>query len=160
MGDSLLRLEATDIYAGYGKIEVLHGASVRAAAGEIVCIIGPNGSGKSTLLKTVFGLIKPTRGTVRFDGKDITRLDPEQKAPLGIAFIPQGRNVFPSLTVRENLEMGGAVLDSEKAVRLAIEEALEAYPLLRRKSGIGPGTSPAAKGRSSRLPGPTWSSRA
>ncbi|HNU86354.1 MAG: ABC transporter ATP-binding protein [Pseudomonadota bacterium] len=133
MGDSLLRLEATDIYAGYGKIEVLHGASVRAAAGEIVCIIGPNGSGKSTLLKTVFGLIKPTRGTVRFDGKDITRLDPEQKAPLGIAFIPQGRNVFPSLTVRENLEMGGAVLDSEKAVRLAIEEALEAYPLLRRK---------------------------
>jgi len=133
LGDSLLRLEATDIYAGYGKIEVLHGASVRAAAGEIVCIIGPNGSGKSTLLKTVFGLIKPTRGTVRFDGKDITRLDPEQKAPLGIAFIPQGRNVFPSLTVRENLEMGGAVLDSEKAVRLAIEEALEAYPLLRRK---------------------------
>lgn len=133
MGDSLLRLEATDIYAGYGKIEVLHGASVRAAAGEIVCIIGPNGSGKSTLLKTVFGLIKPTRGTVRFDGKDITRLDPEQKVPLGIAFIPQGRNVFPSLTVRENLEMGGAVLDSEKAVRLAIEEALEAYPLLRRK---------------------------
>ena len=133
MGDSLLRLEATDIYAGYGKIEVLHGASVRAAAGEIVCIIGPNGSGKSTLLKTVFGLIKPTRGTVRFDGKDITRLDPEQKAPLGIAFIPQGRTVFPSLTVRENLEMGGAVLDSEKAVRLAIEEALEAYPLLRRK---------------------------
>jgi ABC-type branched-subunit amino acid transport system ATPase component len=133
LGDSLLRLEATDIYAGYGKIEVLHGASVRAAAGEIVCIIGPNGSGKSTLLKTVFGLIKPTRGTVRFDGKDITRLDPEQKVPLGIAFIPQGRNVFPSLTVRENLEMGGAVLDSEKAVRLAIEEALEAYPLLRRK---------------------------
>jgi len=133
LGDSLLRLEATDIYAGYGKIEVLHGASVRAAAGEIVCIIGPNGSGKSTLLKAVFGLIKPTKGTVRYEGRDITRLDPEQKVPLGIAFIPQGRNVFPSLTVRENLEMGGAVLDSEKAVRLAIEEALEAYPLLRRK---------------------------
>jgi len=133
LGDSLLRLEATDIYAGYGKIEVLHGASVRAAAGEIVCIIGPNGSGKSTLLKAVFGLIKPTKGTVRYEGRDITRLDPEQKVTLGIAFIPQGRNVFPSLTVRENLEMGGAVLDSEKAVRLAIEEALEAYPLLRRK---------------------------
>lgn len=129
----MLRLEATDIYAGYGKIEVLHGASVRAAAGEIICIIGPNGSGKSTLLKTVFGLIKPTRGAVSFDGKDITRLDPEQKVPLGIAFIPQGRNVFPSLTVRENLEMGGTVLNSEKAVRLAIEEAVEAYPLLKKK---------------------------
>ena len=129
----MLRLEASDIYAGYGKIEVLHGASIRAAAGEIICIIGPNGSGKSTLLKTVFGLIKPTRGTVSFDGRDITRLDPEQKVPLGIAFIPQGRNVFPSLTVRENLEMGGTVLNSEKAVRLAIEEAVETYPLLKRK---------------------------
>jgi ABC-type branched-subunit amino acid transport system ATPase component len=129
----MLRLKAKDIYAGYGKIEVLHGASIRAAAGEIICIIGPNGSGKSTLLKTVFGLIKPTNGTVSFDGKDITRLDPEQKVPLGIAFIPQGRNVFPSLTVRENLEMGGTVLNSEKAVRVAIEEAVEAYPLLKRK---------------------------
>ncbi|MCU0531100.1 MAG: ABC transporter ATP-binding protein [Syntrophales bacterium] len=129
----MLRLEASDIYAGYGKIEVLHGASIRAAAGEIICIIGPNGSGKSTLLKTVFGLIKPTRGTVSFDGRDISRLDPEQKVPLGIAFIPQGRNVFPSLTVRENLEMGGTVLGSEKAVRLAIEEAVETYPLLKRK---------------------------
>jgi len=128
-----MKLEATDIYAGYGKIEVLHGASIRAAAGEIICIIGPNGSGKSTLLKTVFGLIKPTRGTVSFDGADITRLDPEQKVPLGIAFIPQGRNVFPSLTVRENLEMGGTVLNDAKAVRLAIEEAVEAYPLLKGK---------------------------
>lgn len=129
----MLKLEAKDIYAGYGKIEVLHGASIRAAAGEIICIIGPNGSGKSTLLKTVFGLIKPTQGTVRFDGADITRLDPEQKVPLGIAFIPQGRNVFPSLTVRENLEMGGTALNDAKAVRLAIEEAVEAYPLLKGK---------------------------
>ncbi|HMA04406.1 MAG TPA: ATP-binding cassette domain-containing protein, partial [Methanomicrobiales archaeon] len=127
----MMRLEAADIYAGYGKIEVLHGATLRAAAGEIVCIIGPNGSGKSTLLKTVFGLLKPTKGTVSFDGKDITRLEPEQKVHLGIAFIPQGRNVFPSLTVRENLEMGGTALDDEKAVQRAIEEALASYPLLK-----------------------------
>ncbi|MRR36539.1 ATP-binding cassette domain-containing protein, partial [bacterium] len=126
----MMRLEAADIYAGYGKIEVLHGATLRAAAGEIVCIIGPNGSGKSTLLKTVFGLLKPAKGTVSFDGKDITRLEPEQKVRLGIAFIPQGRNVFPSLTIRENLEMGGTALDDEKAVQRAIEEALESYPLL------------------------------
>jgi len=128
-----MRLEAKDIFAGYGKIEVLHGATLRAAEGEIICIIGPNGSGKSTLLKTVFGLLKPTKGTVSFDGKDITRLEPEQKVRLGIAFIPQGRNVFPSLTVRENLEMGGTILDDEKAVKRAIEEALESYPLLKRK---------------------------
>ncbi len=128
-----MRLEAKDIHAGYGKIEVLHGASIRAAASEIICIIGPNGSGKSTLLKTLFGLLKPTTGTVHFDGSDITRLEPEQKVRLGIAFIPQGRNVFPSLTVRENLEMGGTALDSKRAVERAIEETLEAYPLLRKK---------------------------
>jgi len=128
-----MRLEAKEIYAGYGKIEVLHGASIRAAAGEIICIIGPNGSGKSTLLKAVFGLLKPTKGTVSFDGKDITRFEPEQKVRLGIAFIPQGRNVFPSLTVRENLEMGGTALGDEKSVQKAIEEALDTYPLLSRK---------------------------
>jgi len=128
-----MRLQAQEIHAGYGKIEVLHGASIRADEGEIVCIIGPNGSGKSTLLKTIFGLLKPTNGTVCFNGTDITRLEPEQKVRLGIAFIPQGRNVFPSLTVRENLEMGGTILDDGKAVRRAIEEALDAYPLLGRK---------------------------
>jgi ABC-type branched-subunit amino acid transport system ATPase component len=128
-----MRLKATDIHAGYGKIEVLHGATIRAAEGEIICIIGPNGSGKSTLLKTIFGLLKPTNGTVCFNGTDITRLEPEQKVRLGIAYIPQGRNVFPSLTVRENLEMGGTTLDDERAVRGAIVEALEAYPLLGRK---------------------------
>jgi ABC-type branched-subunit amino acid transport system ATPase component len=128
-----MRLEAKDIFAGYGKIEVLHGASIRAAEGEIICIIGPNGSGKSTLLKTVFGLLKPTKGTVSFDGKDISRFEPEQKVRMGIAFVPQGRNVFPSLTVRENLEMGGTVLGDEKSVQRAIEEALESYPLLSRK---------------------------
>jgi ABC-type branched-subunit amino acid transport system ATPase component len=128
-----MRLNATDIHAGYGKIEVLHGATIRAAEGEIICIIGPNGSGKSTLLKTIFGLLKPTNGTVSFNGTDITRLEPEQKVRLGIAFIPQGRNVFASLTVRENLEMGGTTLDDGKSVQRAIEEALEAYPLLGRK---------------------------
>ena len=129
----MMRLEARDIHAGYGKIEVLHGAALRAEAGEIICIIGPNGSGKSTLLKTVFGLLKPTKGAVSFNGRDVTRLEPEDKVRLGIAFVPQGRNVFPSLTVRENLEMGGTVLGGEGAVRLAIQEALESYPLLKGK---------------------------
>ena len=148
-----MRLEAKDIFAGYGKIEVLHGASIRAAAGEIICIIGPNGSGKSTLLKTVFGLLKPTKGTVSFDGKDITRLEPEQKVRLGIAFIPQGRNVFPSLTVRENLEMGGTILDDEKAVRRAIEEALESYPLLEQENPRQ-GGKPLGRREADPLPGP------
>jgi branched-chain amino acid transport system ATP-binding protein len=126
-------MEGRAIVAGYGKIEVLHGASVRAGEGEIVCIIGPNGSGKSTLLKSLFGLIVPRGGTVLFDGRDITSLPPEEKVRLGIAFVPQGKNVFTSLTVRENLEMGGTALESEKEVRRAIEEVLEAYPLLKDK---------------------------
>lgn len=126
-------MEGRDIVAGYGKIEVLHGASVRAGQGEIVCIIGPNGSGKSTLLKSLFGLIVPREGAVLHDGRDITRLAPEEKVRLGIAFIPQGKNVFPALTVRENLEMGGTPLGSEREVRRAIDEVLEAYPLLKDK---------------------------
>ena len=126
-------MEGRDIVAGYGKIEVLHGASVRAGQGEIVCIIGPNGSGKSTLLKSLFGLIVPREGAVLYDGRDITRLAPEEKVRLGIAFIPQGKNVFTSLTVRENLEMGGTPLGSEREVRRAIDEVLEAYPLLKGK---------------------------
>jgi len=126
-------IEGRDIYAGYGKIEVLHGASVRAGQDEIVCIIGPNGSGKSTLLKSLFGLIMPREGAVLFSGRDITRLTPEEKVRMGIAFIPQGRNVFTSLTVRENLEMGGTPLGNEREVRRAIDEVLEAYPLLKDK---------------------------
>ncbi|MCE5283185.1 MAG: ABC transporter ATP-binding protein [Deltaproteobacteria bacterium] len=126
-------IEGRDIYAGYGKIEVLHGASIRAGQGEIVCIIGPNGSGKSTLLKSLFGLIMPRKGAVLFDGREVTHLTPEEKVRSGIAFVPQGRNVFASLTVRENLEMGGTPLDNEREVRQAIDEVLEAYPLLKDK---------------------------
>lgn len=126
-------MEGRNIVAGYGKIEVLHGASVRAGQGEIVCIIGPNGSGKSTLLKSLFGLIVPREGAVLYDGRDITRLAPEEKVRLGVAFIPQGKNVFTALTVRENLEMGGTPLESGREVRRAIDEVLEAYPLLKDK---------------------------
>lgn len=126
-------MEGRDIVAGYGKIEVLHGASVRAGQGEIVCIIGPNGSGKSTLLKSLFGLIVPREGVVLYDGRDITRLAPEEKVRLGVAFIPQGKNVFTALTVRENLEMGGTPLPSGREVRRAIDEVLAAYPLLKDK---------------------------
>ncbi len=126
-------MEGKDIYAGYGKIEVLHGALIRAGEGEIVCIIGPNGSGKSTLLKALFGLITPRRGKVLFAGRDVTHLAPEEKVRRGIAFIPQGRNVFTSLTVRENLEMGGTPLGDEREVARAIGEVLESYPVLKDK---------------------------
>ncbi|MGV8079410.1 MAG: ABC transporter ATP-binding protein [Syntrophales bacterium] len=127
-------LEVEEVFAGYGKIEVLHGTSIRVREGEIVCIIGPNGSGKSTLLKTVVGLLKPTRGSVRLSGREVGRLDPQEKVRLGMAYIPQGRNVFPSLTVMENLQMGGVSLGDARAVRQAVEEVLEDYPVLRERA--------------------------
>lgn len=88
-------------------MEILHGVSVRLDEGEIVAILGPNGAGKSTLIKTIFGLLRPTRGRVWLRGQEITGLPPEELVALGIGYVPQVGNVFPSLTVRENLEMAG-----------------------------------------------------
>jgi len=99
-------LEATDIHSGYGETEILHGVSIQLEEGEFVAIIGPNGAGKSTLVRTIIGLLKPTQGRIRFDGSDITGRSPEQLVLQGLAYIPQTSNTFPSLTVRENLEMG------------------------------------------------------
>jgi branched-chain amino acid transport system ATP-binding protein len=126
---SLLQVDAA--YAGYGKIEVLHGVSAVVEAGEIVCIIGPNGSGKSTLLKTIMGLIKPHSGRVLYRGHEITRKEPEEKVAEGISYIPQGKNIFPSLTVKENLEMGAIPLKDKGAAGRVIDGVLTAYPLLR-----------------------------
>jgi ABC-type branched-subunit amino acid transport system ATPase component len=133
----LIRVE--EIFSGYGRIEVLHGVSMSADEGEIVCIIGPNGSGKSTLLKTIMGLIRPSRGRVLFREQDVTALEPEQKARLAMAYIPQGKNIFPSLTVRENLEMGAAILGDGKVVAQAIARLLESFPLLKERLNMRAG---------------------
>lgn len=98
--------EAKDIYSGYGETEILHGVSVHLEPGEFVAIIGPNGAGKSTLIKTVIGLLKPTKGKVTFESRDITGRNPEDLVLEGLAYVPQTSNTFPSLTVLENLEMG------------------------------------------------------
>jgi branched-chain amino acid transport system ATP-binding protein len=132
-------LQVQHVCSGYGKIEVLHGVSILVSAAEIVCIIGPNGSGKSTLLKTIFGLIKPTEGTIFFSGKDVTRLESEEKVEMGMAYIPQGKNIFPSLTVTENLEMGGTPIKDSKKIENAIQDIFQRYPILekRRKAKAG-----------------------
>jgi ABC-type branched-subunit amino acid transport system ATPase component len=99
-------LQATELYAGYGGTEILHGVSMRLEPGEFVTVIGPNGAGKSTLIKTIIGLIKPQRGTVVFRDRPITGSNPEDLVVAGLAYIPQTNNTFATLTVRENLEMG------------------------------------------------------
>jgi ABC-type branched-subunit amino acid transport system ATPase component len=126
-------LDVQNIYSGYGKIEVLHNISIHVEQNEIVCIIGPNGSGKSTLLKTIFGLIKPRQGSILFSGKKTTQAEPEEKVKMGISYIPQGRNVFPSLTVKENLEMGGTPLRHSKAIEKAIQNIFQRYPILKNR---------------------------
>ena len=103
-------LAARDIVAGYGRgDEILKGVSLTVGNGEIVAIIGPNGAGKSTLLKTVAGLLHPTRGTIHLGETPIHTLSPGAIARRGVAFVPQEANVFPTLSVRENLEMGGFI---------------------------------------------------
>lgn len=133
-------LEVRDVYSGYGKIEVLHGVSVRVEPEEIVCIIGPNGSGKSTLLKTIFGLIKPKKGNVLFSGKEVTQAEPEEKVKMGISYIPQGKNIFPSLTVRENLEMGGTPLHDSRVIEKAIQDTFQRYPILKKRMKMKAGS--------------------
>jgi len=122
-----------DVYSGYGKIEVLHGVSIHVDPDEIVCIIGPNGSGKSTLLKTIIGLIKPKKGMIQLAGKDVSQVETEGKVALGMAYIPQGENVFSSLTVRENLEMGATSLRESRRIERAIEDISAQFPVLEKR---------------------------
>ena len=101
---SLLAVEG--LRAGYGDTVILHGVDIEAERGELAVIIGPNGAGKSTLIKAIFGIVATHGGRVRFDGADITGAAPERLVAMGMAYVPQERNVFPTLTVAENLEMG------------------------------------------------------
>jgi len=99
-------LQAEDIHSGYAEMEILHGVSMVLDEGEMVVVIGPNGAGKSTLIKTIFGLLRPTGGRITFRGRDITGFQPRELVLMGLAYVPQSNNTFPSLTVLENLEMG------------------------------------------------------
>ena len=125
-------LEASNLVSGYGSTDVLHGVSVNIDQDEIVTIIGPNGAGKSTLFKTIMGYLIPRAGNISFSGEDVTKLEPNKKVEKGIAYVPQLENTFPSLTIRENLEMGGYSKDI-KAVKKGIERAYSAFPILRDK---------------------------
>jgi ABC-type branched-subunit amino acid transport system ATPase component len=133
-------LQVQDVYSGYGKIEVLHGVSIHAETEEIVCIIGPNGSGKSTLLKTIFGLIKPKTGLLLFAGMEISQADPEEKVRMGISYVPQGKNIFPNLTIKENLEMGATPLRDPNTMEKAIEGILQRYVILAKRLKMKAGT--------------------
>ena len=125
----ILRVEDTTV--GYSEIDILHGVSITLKAGEIVSVIGPNGAGKSTLLKTIFGCLKPKKGKVFLKDEDITGLKPEKIVKKGISYVPQVENIFPSMTIQENLEMGAFIRTDDYSSRL--NEMFELFPDLKKR---------------------------
>ena len=134
---TLLRVEV--LVAGYGKMPILHGVSLLVSHGELVSVIGPNGAGKSTVFKTIVGFLRPTEGRVIFDGKEIMGLRPDQVLRRGLAYVPQGRIVFPQMTVLENLEMGAYIEPDAKRIAQALEQVYALFPILaeRRQQKAG-----------------------
>ena len=134
----MIILQAENITAGYTtEVNILYDVGIQLKSGQIVSVIGPNGAGKSTLLKTIFGILKPTNGKIRLKDEDITGLKPDKVANKGISYVPQVDNVFPSLTIQENLEMGAFIRDDDYSQRL--KEIYDLFPVLgdRRKQKVG-----------------------
>lgn len=130
-------LVAEDIHGGYGGVDILNSANLRVDADEIVVIIGPNGAGKSTLIKAIFGLVPIRRGTVTFDGNAITNQRPDALVARGMSYVPQERNVFPTLSVAENLEMGAYTRTDDYSADMAA--IFDIFPVLaeRRRQPAG-----------------------
>jgi branched-chain amino acid transport system ATP-binding protein len=126
-------LEIDDVYTAYDKADVLQGVSLAVEAGRITCLLGSNGSGKTTLVRTILGLTPARAGRVVFDGTDITRLPTHRIVAAGIACIPEGRKVFPKLTVEENLRVGAYQERSDKVTRARMTEIFETFPRLAER---------------------------
>jgi branched-chain amino acid transport system ATP-binding protein len=134
-------LAADNLELGYGELSVCRGISIDVQEGEIVALIGANGAGKSTTLRAIAGLLTPRVGSISFQERDITRLPSHERTLLGIALVPEGRHVFPFLTVRENLELGGFKNRRDGAkVRHMIEAIFAMFPRLRERSAQNAGT--------------------
>ncbi len=123
-------LTAYAITAGYGRLDILHDVSVHVSPGEIVSVIGPNGAGKSTAFKTIVGFLRPRTGRVVFNGEEITGLRPDLVLRRGLAYVPQGRLVFPQMTVLENLEMGAYTVEEPARIAEAFERVYALFPIL------------------------------
>ena len=123
-------LEVIDLTVAYGPVVALHGVSITVADSSITAVLGANGAGKTTLVRTISGLIRPRGGSIRLDGRDITRLSPEDIARAGIAHVPQGQGVLAELTVDENLRLGGLWRGDRTAQGVALAEAYELFPPL------------------------------
>lgn len=132
-------LEVTDLHAGYGLTRVLEGVSLQVGAGEIVAVLGSNGAGKTTLNMSISGLVKPRSGRVVFDGRDITARAPAEIMGAGLIQVPEGRKIFPNLSVRENLELGSYRRAKPNRAR-NLERVFGTFPRLRERTGQAAGT--------------------
>ncbi len=133
-------LRAEGMTAGYGKMAILHDVTLEVLPGEMVSVIGPNGAGKSTAFKTIVGFLRPTSGRVVFDGRDIAGLRPDQVLVRGLAYVPQGRIVFPQMTVLENLEMGAYIERDGTRIRQALDRVCALFPILGERRSQKAGT--------------------
>ncbi len=134
----MLRVEG--LASGYSARPVLNGVSINVEAGQFVAIVGPNGAGKTTLFKTISGILRPSAGTITFEGHDLLSIAPARRPHLGIAHVPEGRQVFPSLTVMENLEMGAMTEAGQRDWKNNIERIFEWLPVLAERRDQFAGT--------------------
>jgi len=139
-GSETPTLELCGLVAGYGGDDILHGVDLVAYDREIVCVVGPNGSGKSTVFKSVYGLIPLKRGSVVFQGTDVTGQSPQHLLRSGVAMVPQLSTIFPLLTVQENLELGMYVVRDKPRIRRRVDEILDLFPRLAARRSQDAGT--------------------
>ncbi len=126
-------LEVKDLSSGYGEVQILWGISLSVEKGKLTTVIGPNGAGKTTLLRTIMGLVKPWGGSILLDGEDITHLPPHKKVERGLVLIPEGRQIFPEMTVLENLEMGAFTSKAAKHFQENLERVFDLFPRLKER---------------------------
>jgi branched-chain amino acid transport system ATP-binding protein len=127
-------LTLEDVVSGYGKMTILNGTTATIRRAAITVVIGPNGAGKSTMFKTIFGLLPVRTGKIVFDGQDVTGFTPRQMLDIGVSYVPQGRNIFPELSVKHNLELGGVALSDQSALPALIGQMMTRFPMLREKA--------------------------
>lgn len=126
-------LEVKDLYVNYGAIEAIKGISFTVQPGEIVTLIGANGAGKTTTLHTISGLVKAKSGSITYNGTDLQKIDPSKIISFGIAHVPEGRHVFPEMTVEENLQMGAFISKNKEETAAAMQDVYEKFPRLRER---------------------------
>jgi len=133
-------LEIHNIFSGYGEVQILWDVSLELERGKLTALVGSNGMGKTTLLRTVMGLVKPRRGSIIFDGRDVTRVSSHAKAAQGMVLVPEGRQLFTEMSVYENLEMGAFTRRAQPHFQRNLERVYEMFPRLKERAGQKAGT--------------------